>query len=195
MCDSKDCKSSGTPSTDGGSTDKGFTYTGSGVNDKGNHYCSRDYGPSSGSNGEEGKPGYHYSNSDGSYYYSNPNGSKYYNDGKGYDRYTAPDGQTFERHETQDQGSGETNESRVTAGVEITEEGADEATDGDDEEDSSDGTGSCASYDYDGEPFGGLEEAIYSDEEGLEGGDDDDQYGESCGDFDDVPVEEIVFYY
>lgn len=91
---------------------------------QGNHYCSRDYGPSSGINGEERQTGYHYSNRlfyllysqtsvvpkltvitrDGSYYYSNPNGSKYYNDGKGYDRYTAPNGQTFERHESQDQG-------------------------------------------------------------------------------------------
>ncbi|PCH36349.1 hypothetical protein WOLCODRAFT_108584 [Wolfiporia cocos MD-104 SS10] len=64
---------------------KGYTYTSSGTNDQGNHYCSRDYGGSS---------GYHYSNSNGSYYYSNPNGSTYYNSGTGYSQYTSPNGTT-----------------------------------------------------------------------------------------------------
>ena len=83
----------------------------------------------------------------------------------------------------------------MTAGVEITGEDVLEATDGDDEADLSDGTDSCASYDYDGEPYGGLEEAVYSDEEGLEGGYDNDQYGEDDGDYDDGPVGDNVFYY
>ncbi|KDQ53181.1 hypothetical protein JAAARDRAFT_72691 [Jaapia argillacea MUCL 33604] len=37
-----------------GESDKGFTYSGSGTNNKGNHYCSRDYG--------NGSNAYHYSN-------------------------------------------------------------------------------------------------------------------------------------
>ncbi|KAH7926714.1 hypothetical protein BV22DRAFT_965307, partial [Leucogyrophana mollusca] len=60
----------------------GYTYTGSGTNSQGNHYCSRDYG--------DAGTGYHYSNSNGSYYYSNPNGSTYYNSGTGYSQYTPP---------------------------------------------------------------------------------------------------------
>ena len=31
---------------------------------------------------------------DGGYYYQNTNGSKYYNDGKGFSKYTSPDGST-----------------------------------------------------------------------------------------------------
>lgn len=83
----------------------------------------------------------------------------------------------------------------MTAGVGNTEDDVDEATDGDDEEDLSNGTDSCASYDYDGEPYGYLEEAVYSDEEGLEGGYDNDQYAEDHGDYDDGPVGDNVFYY
>lgn len=74
-------------------------------------------------------------------------------------------------------------------------ENADEATDGDDEEDLSDETDSCASYDYDGEPYGGLEEAVYSDEEGLEGDYDHGQHDGDCRDYHDESVEESVFYY
>jgi hypothetical protein len=66
---------------------------------KGNHYCSRDYGSST-----SNPNSYHYSNTDGSYYYSNSNvsvtvrpgvsyslsmqGSTYYNSGDGYSKYT-----------------------------------------------------------------------------------------------------------
>ncbi|QRV98439.1 E4 ubiquitin-protein ligase UFD2 [Ceratobasidium sp. AG-Ba] len=49
---------------------KGYSYSGSGTNSQGNHYCSRDYGSSA-----PNQNSYHYSNTDGSYYYSNPNGS------------------------------------------------------------------------------------------------------------------------
>ncbi|TDL28848.1 hypothetical protein BD410DRAFT_712098 [Rickenella mellea] len=69
------------------SDNKGYSYTGSGTNSQGNHYCSRDYG-SSASN----QNSYHYSNTNGSYYYSNPNGSTYYNDGQGGSTYTPPSG-------------------------------------------------------------------------------------------------------
>ncbi|KAF8905064.1 hypothetical protein CPB84DRAFT_1772319 [Gymnopilus junonius] len=68
------------------SSSKGYTYTGSGTNSQGNHYCSRQ--------GNDGGSGYHYSNSNGSYYYQNTNGSKYYNDGNGSAKYTSPSGQT-----------------------------------------------------------------------------------------------------
>ncbi|KAF8124807.1 hypothetical protein EV363DRAFT_1353677 [Boletus edulis] len=61
-----------------------FTYTGSGTNSQGNHYCSRDHGSAG--------TGYHYSNTDGSYYYKNPDSSKYYNNGKGFSQYTSPSG-------------------------------------------------------------------------------------------------------
>ncbi|ESK86012.1 hypothetical protein Moror_9423 [Moniliophthora roreri MCA 2997] len=71
-------------------SDKGYSYNGSGTNDQGNHWCSRDYG-SSASNSNS----YHYSNQDGSYYYSNPNGSTYYNDGNGSSNYTSPSGQSY----------------------------------------------------------------------------------------------------
>ena len=49
-----------------------YSYTSSGTNSQGNHYCSRDYGSSAANSNS-----YHYSNSNGSYYYSNPNGSTY----------------------------------------------------------------------------------------------------------------------
>ncbi|PAV21899.1 hypothetical protein PNOK_0185600 [Pyrrhoderma noxium] len=52
---------------------------------KGNHYCSRDYGPSA-----SNPNSYHYSNSNGSYYYKNSNGSTYYNNGQGSATYTPP---------------------------------------------------------------------------------------------------------
>ncbi|KAG7452434.1 uncharacterized protein BT62DRAFT_924992 [Guyanagaster necrorhizus] len=65
--------------------DKGYTYTGSGTNSRGNHYCSR-------ADSGTGKPSYHYSNTDGSYYYSNSNSSTYYNSGTGYSQYTSPGG-------------------------------------------------------------------------------------------------------
>ncbi|BFZ54798.1 hypothetical protein PYCC9005_001835 [Savitreella phatthalungensis] len=68
-----------------GSGKGGYTYRSHGTNGQGNHYCSRDYGPSA-----RNDNAYHYSNTDGSYYYSNPNGSKYYNDGKGSAFYTPP---------------------------------------------------------------------------------------------------------
>ncbi len=64
---------------------QGYTYSGSGTNSQGNHYCSRDYG-SNASNSYT----YHYSNSNGSYYYSNPDSSTYYNDGKGNANYNPP---------------------------------------------------------------------------------------------------------
>ncbi|KZP22534.1 hypothetical protein FIBSPDRAFT_786901 [Athelia psychrophila] len=59
--------------------------TGSGSNDQGNHYCTRE--------DSAGNSGYHYSNNDGSYYYSNTDGSNYYNSGSGYAQYTSPSGQ------------------------------------------------------------------------------------------------------
>ncbi|KAF8448249.1 hypothetical protein BDZ91DRAFT_752304 [Kalaharituber pfeilii] len=59
-----------------------YDYKSSGQNDKGSHYCSRDYG--------NGSNAYHYSNSDGSYYYSNSDGSKYHDDGKGGSYYSPP---------------------------------------------------------------------------------------------------------
>ncbi|KAJ7582655.1 hypothetical protein C8J56DRAFT_955385 [Mycena floridula] len=65
---------------------KGYSYTGSGTNSQGNHYCSRAT--------DSGNTGYHYSNSNGSYYYANTNGSTYYNSGSGYSQYTSPSGQT-----------------------------------------------------------------------------------------------------
>ncbi|KIK10209.1 hypothetical protein K443DRAFT_81210 [Laccaria amethystina LaAM-08-1] len=61
---------------------KGYSYTGSGTNDQGNHYCSRQ--------ADDGGRGYHYSNTDGSYYYQNTNSSTYYNTGTGYAKYTPP---------------------------------------------------------------------------------------------------------
>ncbi|EJD54314.1 hypothetical protein AURDEDRAFT_156095 [Auricularia subglabra TFB-10046 SS5] len=66
---------------------KDYSYTGSGTNSQGNHYCTR-------SDNDTGAHSYHYSNSDGSYYYSNSNGSTYYNSGTGYAQYTSPSGQT-----------------------------------------------------------------------------------------------------
>ncbi|KIM40531.1 hypothetical protein M413DRAFT_445975 [Hebeloma cylindrosporum] len=68
------------------SNSKGYTYTGSGTNSQGNHYCSRE--------GTNGGSGYHYSNTNGSYYYQNTNGSTYYNSGSGQSTYTSPSGQT-----------------------------------------------------------------------------------------------------
>ncbi|RPB19661.1 hypothetical protein L211DRAFT_842378 [Terfezia boudieri ATCC MYA-4762] len=62
-----------------------YEYKSSGTNSQGNHYCSRDYGPSA-----PNPNSYHYSNKDGSYYYSNPNGSTYHNDGKGAATYNPP---------------------------------------------------------------------------------------------------------
>ncbi|KAJ5761764.1 uncharacterized protein N7511_005146 [Penicillium nucicola] len=62
-----------------------YTYTNSGENSQGNHYCTRDFGPEAPNSNS-----YHYSNQDGSYYYSNPDGSTYYNDGEGGYTYTAP---------------------------------------------------------------------------------------------------------
>ncbi|KAJ3022704.1 hypothetical protein HKX48_005474 [Thoreauomyces humboldtii] len=50
-----------------------YQTTSSGVNQEGNHYCSRDYGTEA-----PNQNSYHYSNNDGSYYYSNPNGSTYH---------------------------------------------------------------------------------------------------------------------
>ncbi|PYI15710.1 hypothetical protein BO86DRAFT_391683 [Aspergillus japonicus CBS 114.51] len=73
-----------------GDSGKGFTYTGSGTNSQGNHWCSRDYGTGSDSNGPDRGDAYHYSNQNGSYYYSNSDGSTYYNDGKGGAVYTPP---------------------------------------------------------------------------------------------------------
>ncbi|KIL65341.1 hypothetical protein M378DRAFT_77052 [Amanita muscaria Koide BX008] len=64
--------------------DSDYTYTSSGTNSQGNHYCSRDHGDSG--------SGYHYSNSNGSYYYNNPDGSTYYNSGNGYSQHTSSDG-------------------------------------------------------------------------------------------------------
>jgi len=66
------------------SNGKDYTYTGSGTNNEGNHYCSRE--------DSSGNSGYHYSNTNGSYYYSNTNGSTYYNSGTGYSQYTSPSG-------------------------------------------------------------------------------------------------------
>ncbi|KAF8239626.1 hypothetical protein L208DRAFT_1236666 [Tricholoma matsutake] len=67
---------------------KGYSYTGSGNNDQGNHWCSR-------SDNSTGSTGYHYSNNDGSYYYSNTNGSQYYNSGTGHSQYTSPSRDTY----------------------------------------------------------------------------------------------------
>ncbi|KAE8159260.1 hypothetical protein BDV40DRAFT_273791 [Aspergillus tamarii] len=44
------------------SSGKGYSYTGSGTNSQGNHYCSRDYGTGSDSNGPGRGDAYHYSN-------------------------------------------------------------------------------------------------------------------------------------
>ncbi|KAK4500513.1 hypothetical protein PRZ48_008702 [Zasmidium cellare] len=66
-----------------------YIITASGVNNQGNHYCNRYYGPF-----VANPHSYHYSNLNGSYYYSNPNGSTYYNDGKGYSKYTPPNPST-----------------------------------------------------------------------------------------------------
>ncbi|KAG6330745.1 hypothetical protein ID866_8343 [Astraeus odoratus] len=71
-------------------SNSGYSYTGSGTNSQGNHYCSRDYGSSG--------TGYHYSNQGGSYYYSNPNGSTYYNNGSGYSQYTSPSGDVYKSY-------------------------------------------------------------------------------------------------
>ncbi|KAI5995817.1 hypothetical protein F5J12DRAFT_855199 [Pisolithus orientalis] len=71
-----------------GSQSPDYSYTGSGTNSSGNHWCSRDYGTSG--------TGYHYSNSDSSYYYSNPNGSTYFNSGDDYSKYTSPSGDVYE---------------------------------------------------------------------------------------------------
>ncbi|KAI9687163.1 MAG: hypothetical protein M1822_002574 [Bathelium mastoideum] len=65
----------------------GYETTARGINDQGNRWDSRDYGPGT-------NDSYHYSNRDGSYYYSNPDKSTYYNNGDGYARYTAPGGST-----------------------------------------------------------------------------------------------------
>ncbi|TNY18631.1 hypothetical protein DMC30DRAFT_43411 [Rhodotorula diobovata] len=48
-----------------------YSYSGSGTNSQGNHYCSRDYGSDAANQNS-----YHYSNNNGSYYYSNSDGSK-----------------------------------------------------------------------------------------------------------------------
>ncbi|KAG5721853.1 hypothetical protein E4T56_gene4060 [Termitomyces sp. T112] len=69
-------------------SDKSYSYTGSGTNDQGNHYCSRQ-------DNSTGNTGYHYSNTDGSYYYKNPNGSTYYDNGNGYSKYTSPGVQSY----------------------------------------------------------------------------------------------------
>ncbi|KAK4245900.1 hypothetical protein C7999DRAFT_15914 [Corynascus novoguineensis] len=69
---------------------KGYSYSGSGTNSQGNHWCSRDFG-SAASN----QNSYHYSNRDGSYYYSNPDNSTYYNNGRGGSTYTAPSGYKY----------------------------------------------------------------------------------------------------
>ncbi|QRV84381.1 hypothetical protein RhiJN_12397 [Ceratobasidium sp. AG-Ba] len=69
------------------SSGKAYTCRSHGINSRGNHYCSRDYGSS-----VPNQNSYHYSNADGSYYYSNPDGSTYYNNGRGYARYTSPSG-------------------------------------------------------------------------------------------------------
>ncbi|KIY43919.1 hypothetical protein FISHEDRAFT_77842 [Fistulina hepatica ATCC 64428] len=61
-----------------------YTYSGSGTNDQGNHYCSRQT--------SDGSSGYHYSNQDGSYHYKNFDGSSYHNNGQGSSTYTAPNG-------------------------------------------------------------------------------------------------------
>lgn len=72
------------------SNSNGTTYTGTGTNDQGNHWCSRV--------DNSGAPSYHYSNNDGSYYYSNTNGSTYYNSGTGFSQYTSPSGQVTQNH-------------------------------------------------------------------------------------------------
>jgi hypothetical protein len=48
------------------STGSGYNITGSGTNDQGNHYCSRDYTPSTGGN-QANNNTYHYSNTDGEF--------------------------------------------------------------------------------------------------------------------------------
>ncbi|GES58279.1 hypothetical protein AFLA70_196g001931 [Aspergillus terreus] len=79
-------------------SDKGYYYTDSGTNSQarplafGNHWCTRDYGTASDSNGAGRGDAYHYSNQNGSYYYSNSNGSTYYNNGKGEAWYTPSGG-------------------------------------------------------------------------------------------------------
>ncbi|GAB1218286.1 hypothetical protein ATERTT37_007540 [Aspergillus terreus] len=85
-------------------SEKGYYYTDSGTNTQGNHWCSRDYGTGSDSNGAGRGDAYHYSNlyvgtlsqslvltvaRNGSYYYFNSNGSTYYNNGKGEAWYTS----------------------------------------------------------------------------------------------------------
>ncbi|KAG8952508.1 hypothetical protein FRC04_004568 [Tulasnella sp. 424] len=55
----------------------------SGINRRGNHWCSRDYGSSA-----VNRNTYHYKNLDGSFYYYNPDGSRYFNNGRGYVDYT-----------------------------------------------------------------------------------------------------------
>ncbi|PLB49779.1 hypothetical protein P170DRAFT_510245 [Aspergillus steynii IBT 23096] len=72
------------------SSDKGFVHTGSGINDQGNHWCSRDHGTGTDTNGPGRGDAYHYSNRDGSWYYKNPDGSRYFNNGRGQGFYTPP---------------------------------------------------------------------------------------------------------
>ncbi|RMZ43250.1 hypothetical protein CA14_007409 [Aspergillus flavus] len=75
------------------SSGKGYSYTGSGTNSQGNHYCSRDYG--TGSDRTVLVVVMHtttLTGHNGSYYYSNSNGSTYYNDGKGGSTYTPSGG-------------------------------------------------------------------------------------------------------
>ncbi|KAK3077932.1 hypothetical protein LTS18_008878 [Coniosporium uncinatum] len=69
---------SSTSGTSNGGGSQGCTIICSGTNSQGNHWRSRDYGPSA-----SNKSAYHYSNLDGSCFYSNLNGSTYYNNGRG----------------------------------------------------------------------------------------------------------------
>ncbi|PWN94720.1 hypothetical protein FA09DRAFT_302646 [Tilletiopsis washingtonensis] len=69
------------------SQNNGYTIKSTGTNSQGNHWCSREFGPSAPSQNN-----YHYSNKDGSFHYKNPDGSTYHNDGKGNSTYTTPSG-------------------------------------------------------------------------------------------------------
>lgn len=64
---------------------------------QGNHYCVRDYTPSTGGSHPNHNT-YHYSNTNGSYYYSNPDGSTYFNNGDGAYRYSKCPGESYSNY-------------------------------------------------------------------------------------------------
>ncbi|PMD19091.1 hypothetical protein NA56DRAFT_706143 [Hyaloscypha hepaticicola] len=65
-----------------------YEITSRGINDQDNKYDTRV---------QQGGPGHHYSNQDGSYYYKNGDNSTYYNNGQGGATYTSPDGKVYKK--------------------------------------------------------------------------------------------------